>query len=1020
MQKPSSYQASLLAVTALLLGSASSAVGQTVVPLPEAPIGEEAQVSPLNLDEVEDQVQTSVEEEARPVVTMGGTLNPFAGNIDPFGGSIDPFGGTIDPFGGTIDPFGGTINPFHGEIRALWGTIDPFGGSIDPFGGTIDPFGGTINPFYGNIDPFVGNIDPFSGVELPNYVEINAFWHEFGAIWKDVNVLLNQTDLIGLSWTKKRTLDTLTGQLVTKTNSAWGEAIIARNGGSTNSSFLDPLLAKYGLSATNLSGLRTLTKAQRAQLVSEWFDGLMGYTGFDHVDHWMKTVNWNPLLTEIQGAGADSVIGILDGSIISDPDFFSNVFQAGGYTSLVGGHGVGVASLILAKHDGQGVMGIAPNASVATYNPFDHTGTASWTDIRNGIVSLKQANASVINMSLGITGWTLHPEWNSVFNHDQVRAVANSTVFVIAAGNDGSSQSENVEWLANIDMGLIIVGAVDAQGNISSMSNRPGTACLAVGGICNEGSYLRDNFIVAPGELILMSDGAGGVVRRSGTSFAAPLVSGAITLLHDRWPWLANEPAATVSIILSTARDLGEPGTDNVYGRGLLDVEASQSPISFDALRIFEHRGGETIKRGAAELKASGIGETWNAEGVFLTLFETVGNTHRDFAVPFSDSLIGQKTSVNGSSEYFQSYITKRFRTWTQSGTDQTATPSSGGFTDVASYATPNRGGWTFAISSSNPANYLSNGRQGQIPHNAIRLSDEAEKFGFKAGYGQGSIALLGQESFGLTSDYNSIRGGLNPVLGLASGGGFMDAEIAISKNTKIAFGLTNRRLNHSENTELTEAERFQLRSADDYKANAFNLRMTHKPVDAVTLSVSLASLTEEQGLLGVQSALESDLRHGSNSKTITLGGSVDLPDGFNIAASATAGLTNSNGGEDQSLRTRGGVKSSAFAFSVGKLGVMNEKDQFRVTVTQPLYIESGTLEYSSVEVINRQTGEIGTVNRSFGIADEGRKFNAELLYATPIMNGGELSFFGRAEYDSTANIKINQIIAGGMLSLAF
>lgn len=157
MHKPSSYQASLLALTAFLIGSASSVGAQTVAPLPEGPVDEDAQVSPLSIDDVEEQSQASGEEEARPIVTMGGVLNPFVGNIDPFGGSIDPFGGSIDPFGGSIDPFGGsidpfggTINPFHGEIRALWGTIDPFGGSIDPFGGTIDPFGGTIDPFYGN------------------------------------------------------------------------------------------------------------------------------------------------------------------------------------------------------------------------------------------------------------------------------------------------------------------------------------------------------------------------------------------------------------------------------------------------------------------------------------------------------------------------------------------------------------------------------------------------------------------------------------------------------------------------------------------------------------------------------------------------------------------------------------------------------------------------------------------------------------------------------------------------------
>ncbi|GAB5489480.1 MAG: hypothetical protein Pars2KO_30500 [Parasphingorhabdus sp.] len=1035
MKRSIKTSASLLAATAILLGSAATANAEVVEPVLDRP--EEQAQSKGNDADIETQEFRLTNPHERIIVTMGGDIDPFSGNIDPFGGDIDPFGGDIDPFGGdidpfggdidpfagSIDPFGGNLNPFHGEIRALWGSIDPFGGNVDPFGGDVDPFAGTINPFYGEINPNVGNIDPISGIELPNYLEINTFWHDFGSTWRQVNKLIIDADTHGLTYNSFMEVDSLGNQLISKIENAWGEAISARHGTSAREKLINPLFAKFGISANNPAGLLNLTRGQRAQLVSELFDGLMDYTGFDHVDHWMNAINWTPELTKLQGSGADSVIGILDGSIVDDPEFDNNVFHSGGYTAHVGGHGVGVASLILAKHDGQGVMGIAPNASVATYNPFDHSGSASWTDIRNGIVSLKQANASVINMSLGIKGWTLHPEWNVVFNHGQVRKVANNTVFVIAAGNDGSTQTQNIEWKKNNDTGLIIVGAVDALGKISSISNKPGSACFAVKQKCSEGSYLKDNFIVAPGELILMNDGSGGLVRRSGTSFAAPLVSGAITLLHDRWPWLADQPKATVSIILNTARDLGEEGTDEIYGRGLLDVEASQSPLNFDSLTIYEHRKGQKTQRSAAELKSAGAGDTWDTEGVFLTLFENVEGTHRDFTAPLSDSLIGQKTSVNGSPEYFQSFVSKRFRKWRNGGSGQASgngNGNSGGFTDVASFQSPDRSGWSFGFSMSSPTGFTSQGRPGDVPHSAFKFNNPDTGMSFHLGYGQGSIALLGQNSFGLTSDYNANNGGLNPILGLASGGGFVDAEFKIAKNTKIAFGLTNRNLSHANNFELTQEERTRLRNADDYKAQAFNLRLTHKPTQNSNVSVSFAMLDEEDGLLGVQSTFDGDLRYGSNSKTATVSGSIDLPHKITLGASATVGMTNSNNGENQNLRSRGKIMSSAFAITMGKEGVIGKTDKFRLSVSQPLQVERGILEYDSVEVIDRRTGEIGTVARSFGIADEGRRINAEFVYATPIMKGGELSFFGRAEYDSTAQSDVNQIIAGGMLSLSF
>lgn len=1015
MKIPSNYRSSQLAIATIIFGTAVPSLAQAIDPAMEVPI------AGTNV-QAEGSVRSG-DQDQRPIVPMGGGVDPFSGNINPFSGSLDPFSGSINPFAGNInpfegniEPFSGNLNPFHGEIRALWGAIDPFGGNLDPFAGNVDPFAGNVDPFYGNLDPFAGEIDPLSGTVLPSYIETNSFWHSFGATWRETNLQLNDIALNGNSGARRNALENQINSLINQSENLWGTAVENRTGQSFETSFLDPLLAKFGITENRVWGFRSLSQAQRAQLVSEWYDGLMEFSGRDHVDHWMKTVNWTPELTKIQGSGADSIIGILDSSIVNDPDLEGNVFHSGGYQAHVGGHGTGVASLLIADHDGRGVMGIAPNASVATYNPFDATGSASWDDIRAGIVSLKSANASVINMSLGVSGWTLHPEWNNVFN--DVAGSSKNTVFVIAAGNDGLTQTRDIEWKAVKDNGLIVVGSIDPLGNISSISNRPGSTCLLENGVCKDNAYLRDRFIVAPGELILLADGEGGVTRRSGTSFAAPLVSGAITLLHDRWPWLAKHPEESVSIILASAQDLGAPGVDDVFGVGLLDVEASQSPLDFGSLEIYEYNAGQLTKRTTAQILRGGVGDTWNADGVFLTMFETIGDTYRDFVVPFSEQLIGQKSSVTGSSEYFQSYITDRFVDW--SANNLTSSPAAGGFTDIASYASPKRDGWTFAISASNPTRYLTNGRQGELPHSAVKFGDATGQFSFNAGYGQGAVTLLGQQSFGLTSDYDTATGGLNPVLGLASGGEFFDAEFAISKDTKIAFGLTNRRLDHSENYALTEAERGQLSGAKDYQASAFNLRMTHKPLKAATVSISFATLNEKDGILGVQSALSNDLRHGSRSRTMTLGARFDLRHGISIAASATSALTKSNGGTDQNLRTTGNVGSSAYALSIGKHGLIVKDDRLRLSFTQPLHIEKGQLEYSAVEVIDRSTGEIGNTIRQFSIADDSRRFIGEFLYATPIQGGGELSFFGRAQYDTNSRNNVNEIIAGGLLSIQF
>ena len=211
------------------------------------------------------------------------------------------------------------------------------------------------------------------------------------------------------------------------------------------------------------------------------------------------------------------------------------------------------------------------------------------------------------------------------------------------------------------------------------------------GNECRE--RLMDRFIVAPGELILLPDGQGGFVRRSGTSFAAPLVSGAIALLHDRWPWLANHARESVDIILLSARDLGAPGVDAVYGHGMLDIEASQSPLDYNNLQFYEVRDGVMTARTAGELRAAGVQTTWETEGVYFHLYEPIGNTFRDFTVPVSSQLVGQVRTLTGAYENFQRFAQRGLTDWI----------GGAGFTDMATVDMPTVAGLRLSVAGGHP-----------------------------------------------------------------------------------------------------------------------------------------------------------------------------------------------------------------------------------------------------------------------------------------------------------------------------
>ncbi|MDE0445662.1 MAG: S8 family serine peptidase [Spirochaetaceae bacterium] len=110
--------------------------------------------------------------------------------------------------------------------------------------------------------------------------------------------------------------------------------------------------------------------------------------------------------------------------------------------------------------------------------------------------------------------------------------------------------------------GLLVVGAVD---------HRPADPSADGGWILSHDSdghsvragAARNAFLVAPDD--------NRASEFAGTSFAAPRVTGAAAVLRQMCPTLTPEQIGYV--LLKSARDLGEPGIDAVYGYGLLDLE---------------------------------------------------------------------------------------------------------------------------------------------------------------------------------------------------------------------------------------------------------------------------------------------------------------------------------------------------------------------------------------------------------------------------------------------------------------
>jgi Subtilase family len=302
--------------------------------------------------------------------------------------------------------------------------------------------------------------------------------------------------------------------------------------------------------------------------------------------------NWSTTASQLRLRGVHSqgvlgegaLVALLDtGMNLNNPEYLNNPRVLTGYNAVNGStdvsdninHGTHVAGVIAAGGNGTGMYGVAPLARLLMVKVFNG-GTASSTHINRGLDHAMAQGARVVNMSFGTTT----PLGDSALRR---AAASNQAVLVIASGNEGS---RNPNWPGHYarerwaNGTMLVVGAVDSSNRMASFSNRAGDTAQV--------------YLVAPGVNVLSAYGSS-YGYMTGTSMAAPAVSGAAALITGYWPYLkANQVAA---ILLTTADDLGAPGVDAVYGHGLLNVSRALSPVGQYTYRA---ANGRTVTVGLA------------------------------------------------------------------------------------------------------------------------------------------------------------------------------------------------------------------------------------------------------------------------------------------------------------------------------------------------------------------------------------------------------------------------------------
>lgn len=258
----------------------------------------------------------------------------------------------------------------------------------------------------------------------------------------------------------------------------------------------------------------------------------------------------------LSGDGQGVRIAVLDSGVQAHPQFadlkMDHLDLADGPMTDSGArHGTSVASII------SGREGIAPRAELLSVRVLDGEGAGNSFQVAEGIIQAVDRGAQVINMSLGVYEEAALLRQAVRYAHDQ------GVIMVAAAGNDGYDRMSFPAAYPEV----LAVTAVDASGQQARFPNQ---------------SSLID--FAAPGVGILTAGEDAGTQLFSGTSAAAPFVTGSLaSLLSGDSP---ATPDAAVKLLSSYLNERGAPGADPVYGAGVLDWDRLRERSTPDLLDV--------------------------------------------------------------------------------------------------------------------------------------------------------------------------------------------------------------------------------------------------------------------------------------------------------------------------------------------------------------------------------------------------------------------------------------------------
>jgi len=654
-----------------------------------------------------------------------------------------------------------------------------------------------------------------------------------------------------------------------------------------------------------------------------------------------------------QGASGKGVtIGFVDTGLVPTlSDFAGRIHPASrdvnGSRPMedVYGHGTAVAGIAAAAHGDNGMQGIAFEATIFMAKadqgcpencafPFDA--------IASGIDAARLAGARVINLSIG-----------GPINSDVLaaarRAIDAGIVLVIGAGNSGTP-TEMAQELGKLAPNQVIIvgglGVSNADGSINY--DLPSKYTSAAGAT-------QFYFLTAPGWLNSATYfRGGGIDKLSGTSFAAPVVSGAIALLAQAFPMLT--PQQMVLLLYMTADDLGAAGIDSTFGRGRLNIGKAFQPV-----------GTARLANTMAAVPAS-IGSLPAAAGDAARRGSLKATILDDFKRPFDMNLAATFIEMADTGPLYRSL-------------------AGGGYTNASAALGPVS--LAFAVDRADPT---SNPRR-------LHLSPSEERSArLLAVTAITKLSANLSMGFGVGVSASTLRNSLT---------GRPAADFLLSENASQRSGINTRKpislllqqrlgiWRLSGSVERGSIPSLEPRERDaEYSLLGFH---GHRHLYRGTFRLGIVRLMERDTVLGGKL---DDLFGRDGSQTWFGDAAIDqsLGNGWTIAASLRRGWT---------VLPSGRFSSSAYSADVTKSGIFFGDDAIALRIAQPLRVERGSVGIVLPTSWDYKTETHTEARRRLNLTPSGRERFFEIGYLRDLPRGSvSFHLYRRADPGHIGNVR--------------